>query len=52
MWQELRVVLHNRENTLVSQAVQAFAREELEFSESAVANWTAMVETVEGMPYE
>ncbi|EPT00758.1 hypothetical protein FOMPIDRAFT_1023672 [Fomitopsis schrenkii] len=52
MWHELRVVLHNRENTLISQAVQAFAREELDFSESTVANWAAMVENVESMPYE
>lgn len=46
------MVLHNRENTLISQAVQAFAREELDFSESTVANWAAMVENVESMPYE
>lgn len=52
MWHELRVVLHNRENTLISQAVQAFAREELDFSESAVTNWTAMVDVVDSMPYE
>ncbi|KAH9840265.1 uncharacterized protein C8Q71DRAFT_484009 [Rhodofomes roseus] len=52
MWHELRVVLHNRENTLISQAVQAFAREELDFSESAVANWAAMMDEVANMPYE
>ena len=28
MWHELRVVLHNRENTLITQAVREFAREE------------------------
>ncbi|KZT71962.1 hypothetical protein DAEQUDRAFT_763450 [Daedalea quercina L-15889] len=52
MWHELRVVLHNRENTLISQAVQAFVREELDFSESAMSNWAAMVDDVESMPYE
>ncbi|PCH44336.1 hypothetical protein WOLCODRAFT_138943 [Wolfiporia cocos MD-104 SS10] len=52
MWHELRVVLHNRENTLLTQAVQAFAREELAFSENVVTNWTSMMESVEGMPYE
>ncbi|KAH9847569.1 hypothetical protein C2E23DRAFT_847870 [Lenzites betulinus] len=52
MWHELRVVLHNRENTLLTQAVQAFAREEHDFSESSVATWTSLVEAVSGMPLE
>ncbi|KAI0708839.1 hypothetical protein C8T65DRAFT_649631 [Cerioporus squamosus] len=52
MWHELRAVLHNRENTLLTRAVQAFAREEHDFSEAAVTNWTSLVEAVEGMPLE
>ncbi|KAI0774781.1 hypothetical protein BD413DRAFT_536392 [Trametes elegans] len=52
MWHELRVVLHNRENTLLTQAVQAFAREEHDFSEAAVANWASLVDAVAGMPLE
>lgn len=52
MWHELRVVLHNRENTLISQAVQAFARDEHEYSENVANNWESLVEAVEEMPYE
>ncbi|KAI0372696.1 hypothetical protein BV20DRAFT_990915 [Pilatotrama ljubarskyi] len=52
MWHELRVVLHNRENTLLTQAVQSFAREEHDFSEATVANWASLVDVVEGMPLE
>ncbi|KAI1793531.1 hypothetical protein LXA43DRAFT_1001149 [Ganoderma leucocontextum] len=52
MWHELRVVLHNRENTLLTRAVQSFAREENDFSEAAVTNWASLVEAVESMPLE
>ena len=52
MWHELRVVLHNRENALLTRAVQSFAREEHDFSEVAVANWSSLLEAVEGMPLE
>jgi sorting nexin-8 len=52
MWHELRVVLHNRENTLLTQAVRAFAREERDFAEGVRANWEGLVEGVEGMPLE
>ncbi|KAG8697072.1 Sorting nexin mvp1, partial [Ceratobasidium sp. 395] len=52
MWHELRVVLHNRENTLLSIAVQNFAREEGEFSGRTHATWAALSEEVENMPYE
>jgi sorting nexin-8 len=52
MWHELRVVLHNRENTLLSQAVQSFAREEHEYSENVANNWESLVDAVEGMPFE
>ncbi|KAI0644230.1 hypothetical protein C8Q79DRAFT_134931 [Trametes meyenii] len=52
MWHELRVVLHNRENTLLTQAVRSFAREEHDFSEAAVSNWASLVDSVEGMPLE
>lgn len=52
MWHELRVVLHNRENTLLTQAVQAFVREERDFVDVAHRNWARLVEDVEGMPLE
>ncbi|THH32464.1 hypothetical protein EUX98_g1728 [Antrodiella citrinella] len=52
MWHELRVVLHNRENTLVTQAVKSFAQAEAVFAENAAANWTALIEGIEGMPFE
>ena len=52
MWHELRVVLHNRENTLVTQAVKSFAQAESVFAENAAANWTSLLEGVEGMPFE
>ena len=32
--------------------VQAFAREETEFTESVLANWNALSEAVESMPLE
>lgn len=52
MWHELRVVLHNRENTLVTQAVRDFAKEEAAFAEVMSNNWTSLAEGVENMPYE
>ncbi|PIL25125.1 hypothetical protein GSI_13014 [Ganoderma sinense ZZ0214-1] len=52
MWHELRVVLHNRENTLLTRAVQSFAREENDFSEAAVTNWASLLDAVESMPLE
>ena len=52
MWHELRVVLHNRENTLLTLMVQTFARQEQEFSESVLQNWVSLGEAVESMPLE
>ncbi|KAG9089717.1 Sorting nexin mvp1 [Ceratobasidium sp. 370] len=52
MWHELRVILHNRENALLSLAVQNFARDESEFSARTHATWAALVEEVENMPHE
>jgi len=52
MWHEIRVVLHNRENTLLTLAVQIFAREEQEYAENVANNWASLVEAVEGMPLE
>ncbi|KAF8074872.1 hypothetical protein FPV67DRAFT_602791 [Lyophyllum atratum] len=52
MWHELRVVLHNRENALLTQLVQNFSREERQFTESVISNWVSLGEAVEGMPYE
>lgn len=52
MWHELRVVLHNRENTMLTMTVQTFAREEVEFSENVLNNWVALQDGIEGMPFE
>lgn len=52
MWHELRVVLHNRENSLLTQAVRAFAKEESEFANEVASNWGAFAEVVDAMPYE
>ncbi|KZS94324.1 hypothetical protein SISNIDRAFT_409700 [Sistotremastrum niveocremeum HHB9708] len=52
MWHELRVVLHNRENALLTQAVQLFAREEASFSKAFSSNWVSLTEGVENMPFE
>ena len=52
LWHELRVVLHNRENTLITQAVREFAREENAFAELVVNNWGSLVDAVADMPYE
>ncbi|EIW79358.1 hypothetical protein CONPUDRAFT_127418 [Coniophora puteana RWD-64-598 SS2] len=52
MWHELRVVLHNRENALLSQAAQQFARDEQSFVENVLSNWTSLQDAVENMPYE
>ncbi|KAJ7247656.1 hypothetical protein B0H12DRAFT_1124939 [Mycena haematopus] len=52
LWHELRVVLHNRENTLVTQTVQTFAREEQGFAENMANTWASLSEAVSDMPYE
>lgn len=52
MWHELRVVLHNRENTLLSLALQTFAKEERDFAEGVFANWAGLADEVENMPLE
>ncbi|KAG6821448.1 hypothetical protein H0H93_010172 [Arthromyces matolae] len=52
MWHELRVVLHNRENTLVTQMVHKFSRDEREFAERVLNNWVSLGNAVEAMPYE
>ena len=52
MWHELRVVLHNRENTLLVQTLQNFGRDEREFAEVALATWNAFAEEVESMPLD
>jgi sorting nexin-8 len=52
MWHELRVVLHNRENVLLSKLVQDLAREEQGFADSVLANWISLSNDVEEMPYE
>ena len=52
MWHELRVVLHNRENALLTQVVQSFAREEQDYADAVTANWASLAQAVEGMPFE
>jgi len=52
IWHELRVILHNRENALLTQAVQSFAHEEHEYAENVANNWMSLSEGVENMPYE
>lgn len=52
MWHELRIVLHNRENTLITQAVRSFAMEESAYAEASVNTWTSLADAVENMPYE
>jgi len=52
LWHELRVVLHNRENTLLVLVVQDLGRDEREFAEVALATWNAFAEEVEGLPIE
>lgn len=52
MWHELRVVLHNRENALLTQAIQAFAGEEQSFAEGVASNWISLRDAVDSMPFE
>ncbi|KAG8862145.1 Sorting nexin mvp1 [Tulasnella sp. 330] len=52
MWYELRVVLHNRENTLVTQAMQTLVVQERDFALAVAGNWSRLVEDIEGMPFE
>ncbi|KAH7890822.1 hypothetical protein F5I97DRAFT_1975354 [Phlebopus sp. FC_14] len=52
MWHELRVVLHNRENVLLSKLVQTFARDEQAFADSVLANWVSLGNAVGDMPYD
>jgi sorting nexin-8 len=46
------VVLHNRENTLITATVHTFAREEQQYAETVMNNWVSLGEGVEEMPYE
>jgi sorting nexin-8 len=50
MWHEIRVVLHNRENTLLSQAIQTFAAEEQTFASAIQANWASLEVDIDDMP--
>ena len=49
MWHELRVVLHNREHTLLALAIQAFARDERAFAQATANNWELLDAAVEHM---
>ncbi len=44
--------MHNRENTLLTQVVQLFAREEQEYAEAVAANWASLAQAVDSMPFE
>lgn len=50
MWHELRVVLHNKENALLSKLVQNLAHDEQAFASSVLANWVSLGNAVEEMP--
>ncbi|KAK1232920.1 Sorting nexin mvp1 [Marasmius sp. AFHP31] len=52
LWSELRIILHNRENTCLSALIQQFAREEQSYAEATANTWTSLGEAVEDMPYE
>ena len=52
MWHELRVVLHNRENTLLAQAIRLFAREERDSANGVHAIWGRLVDQLEGITLE
>ncbi|KAF8141550.1 hypothetical protein EV363DRAFT_1308412 [Boletus edulis] len=52
MWHELRVVLHNRENALLSKLVQTLAHEEQAFVDNILANWVSLGNAVDEMPFE
>lgn len=52
MWHELRVVLHNRENTLVTLAVQLFAKDERNYSNAVQSNWNLLLENIDSMPLD
>ncbi|CAK5283086.1 unnamed protein product [Mycena citricolor] len=52
LWHELRVILHNRENTLVSQVAQSLSREEQAYTENVLHTWTSLAEAVGDMPFE
>lgn len=52
MWHELRVVLHNRENALLSKLAQTLAREEQAFADSILTNWMSLGNILDEMPFE
>ncbi|KAF8315365.1 hypothetical protein DL93DRAFT_2166737 [Clavulina sp. PMI_390] len=52
MWHELRVVLYNRENTLIAVALQEFARLELAYTESVTSTWGVLVDELSTIALE
>ena len=52
MWHEFRVVLRNRENTLLTLLVQEWTAEERDYSDAVQRIWSALVESVQSMPLE
>jgi sorting nexin-8 len=45
-------VLYNRENTLITKALQDFTREEREFSQLVASGWMTLADELQTMPLE
>ncbi|KAG7093699.1 hypothetical protein E1B28_007354 [Marasmius oreades] len=52
LWSELRIILHNRENTCLTVMIQQFAREEQNYAEMTTNTWASLWEAVEELPFE
>lgn len=52
MWYELRVILHNRENTLVTRAIQTLIAQERDFVQTVLRNWETLADDIDAMPFE
>ncbi|PVF93930.1 hypothetical protein CPB86DRAFT_789597 [Serendipita vermifera] len=52
LWHEFRVVFHNRELALVTQAIQDWTAQERDYTERSLGVWNTLVDTVQTMPYE
>lgn len=46
------MLLHNRENAMLSLLIQTFAREEQAFTEQVLQTWASLGDAVEVMPFE
>ncbi len=52
MWHEIRVVMHNRENAMLTQAIQILVREEAAYAGTTTEVWGLLARMVEPMPME